>query len=230
MRTDAALDAAAADALFNSGEFGLALAGADQIVYFTRGKLAHAIGLNKPLCLEFPPLVGMTQKLSNLQAERAATLVIPRVSVVHGQEKYRKISLEILWSRDASRYTILIYPATSDEEEEIARTLRIKRLAEKSLDARTAGPWAASPAAPSGALAPAKAALPPSLASLTAREQDIVRLLICGHSNKNMARILSLSPKTVEAHRARAMKRLGLKTSAELIKLAVEAGWPDSQG
>jgi DNA-binding CsgD family transcriptional regulator len=56
-----------------------------------------------------------------------------------------------------------------------------------------------------------------------------VRLLIGGNSNKNMARILRLSPKTIEAHRARAIKRLGLKTSAELIRLAVETGWSEAE-
>jgi DNA-binding CsgD family transcriptional regulator len=227
MMPDTSLESDAIGALFDSGEFGLAMADAKQIVYFTRGKLAEAIVLHKPLCQEFPPLVGMTRKVSDLQTERAATLTIPRVSVVQGQANARKISIEVLWSRDAGRYTILIHPASSDEEEEIARTLRIKRLAEKSLSAGAAGGWQAGPTAQATAPAPAKAPPSPALASLTARERDVVRLLICGHSNKTMARILSLSPKTVEAHRARAMKRLGLKSSAELIKLAVEAGWPE---
>jgi DNA-binding CsgD family transcriptional regulator len=219
------VESAAIDALFDSGEFGLALADAHQIVYFTRGKLAQAIALHKPLCFEFAPLVGMMQKLSGLQAERAATLTIPRVCVVQGRAKDRKISIEILWSGDAGRYTILIHPATSRQEEEIAGMLRIRRLAEKSVNAGAAAGGQAAPAAQAGA-SPVAEAAPSPLAPLTARERDVVRLLVQGHSNKNMARILNLSPKTVEAHRARAMKRLGLKTSAALIKLAVEAGWP----
>lgn len=59
-------ETAAMDALFDSGEFGLALADAHQIVHFTRGTLAQAIALDKPLCLEFPPLVGMMQRLAGL--------------------------------------------------------------------------------------------------------------------------------------------------------------------
>ena len=218
-------ETAAMDALFDSGEFGLALADAHQIVYFTRGTLAQAIALDKPLCLEFPPLVGMMQRLAGLQSERAAALTVPRVSVIQGRGKHRRISIEVLWSRDAGRYTILIHPATSAEEEEIARTLRTKRLAERNINASAAAGWEGGPAAQAAAPVPAKALAAPALASLTAREREIAGLLIRGHSNKTMARMLSLSPKTVEAHRARAMKRLGLKTSAELIKLAVEAGW-----
>lgn len=227
MTGDALTEAAAIGALFDSGEFGLALASADQTVYFTRGKLAEAIALHKPLCLEFPPLVGMTQRLAGLQTERTAVLSIPRVCVVQKRGDCRKVSIEVHWSRDAGFYTVLIHPAAGAGEEEIARTLKVRRLAEKSINARAAGEWRGEPAgrAPGAAKPP-----PPALASLTARERDVVRLLVCGHSNKNMARILSLSPKTVEAHRARAMKRLGVKTSVELIKLAVEAGWPEAQG
>jgi DNA-binding CsgD family transcriptional regulator len=226
MKGNTALEAAAIGALFDCGEFGLALADADQTVYFRRGKLAEAIALHKPLCLEFPPLVGMTRKLAGLQAECTAVLTIPRVSVVKGQGNFRKVSIEVHWSRDAGFYTVFIHPAESAGEEEIARTLKVRRLAEKSINARAGGEWRPEPPG----RAPGAAKPPPALASLTARERDIVGLLVRGHSNKTMARILSLSPKTVEAHRARAMKRLGLKTSAELIKLAVEAGWPESQG
>ena len=151
------------DALFDSGEFGLALADAHQIVYFTRGTLAQAIALHKPLCLEFPPLVGLMPRLAGLQAERAAVLTVPRVSVVQGRGKYRRISIEILWSRDAGRYTILIHPATSGEEEEIARTLRTKRLAERNISAGAAAGWDGGPAAQAAAPVPAKALAAPAL-------------------------------------------------------------------
>ncbi len=59
---------------------------------------------------------------------------------------------------------------------------------------------------------------------LTVREREVVELLISGSSNKQIAHALSISEKTVEAHRARAIKRLGVKTSAQLIRMAGEFG------
>src|SRR5262249_26176511 len=59
---------------------------------------------------------------------------------------------------------------------------------------------------------------------LTVREREVVELLIRGSSNKQIAHALSISEKTVEAHRARAIKRLGVKTSAQLIRMAGEYG------
>jgi DNA-binding CsgD family transcriptional regulator len=59
---------------------------------------------------------------------------------------------------------------------------------------------------------------------LTVREREVVELLISGSSNKQIAHALGISAKTVEAHRARAIKRLGIKTSAQLIRMAGEFG------
>lgn len=57
----------------------------------------------------------------------------------------------------------------------------------------------------------------PVTAELTAREREIVQFLVVGHSSKQIARRLNLSPRTVEAHRARVIGKLGVKSSAELI-------------
>ncbi|QWF72042.1 response regulator transcription factor [Methylomonas paludis] len=55
------------------------------------------------------------------------------------------------------------------------------------------------------------------LSKLTARELEIARLLSKGTSNKEVARILDISPRTVENHRARVMDKTG---AANLIELA----------
>ena len=62
------------------------------------------------------------------------------------------------------------------------------------------------------------------VASLTERQQEVVKLLVQGCSNKVIAYKLNISEKTVEVHRSRAIRRLGVRTSAELIRLAGEFG------
>jgi DNA-binding NarL/FixJ family response regulator len=57
--------------------------------------------------------------------------------------------------------------------------------------------------------------------SLSARERTVVRLIAEGHNNKRIARILDLSLKTVETHRAAAHRKLGLKSTANLVRYAV---------
>jgi DNA-binding NarL/FixJ family response regulator len=58
-------------------------------------------------------------------------------------------------------------------------------------------------------------------AVLTAREQSIVKLVAEGHPNKVTSAMLNLSIKTVETHRAAAMRKLGLSSIAELVRYAI---------
>lgn len=64
-------------------------------------------------------------------------------------------------------------------------------------------------------------------ALLTAREQEITRLLAEGKSTKGIADQLCISPKTVENHRANIMKKLGIHNKMELIKYAARLGLID---
>lgn len=63
-----------------------------------------------------------------------------------------------------------------------------------------------------------------TLAAMSRRERDVLSLVIDGCSNKLIARQLSLSPRTVEMHRARLMKRVGATNAAELLRFASQAG------
>ena len=56
---------------------------------------------------------------------------------------------------------------------------------------------------------------------LTSRERNIVHLVAEGHSNKQIANLLSISVKTVETHRASIMRKLGLTSMAALVRYAV---------
>ena len=56
---------------------------------------------------------------------------------------------------------------------------------------------------------------------LTHREREIVQLIAEGRINKEIARRLGISVKTVESHRASAMHKLELKTTADLVRYAI---------
>jgi RNA polymerase sigma factor (sigma-70 family) len=59
---------------------------------------------------------------------------------------------------------------------------------------------------------------------LSARELEVLRLIARGHTHKEVAEQLHVSVKTIETYRARIATKLGLKTRAELVKYAMEAG------
>lgn len=59
--------------------------------------------------------------------------------------------------------------------------------------------------------------------SLTARETEIMDLVVAGKTNKNIAADLRVSPRTVEVHRGRVMTKLGMDTVATLVRLRLRA-------
>lgn len=60
--------------------------------------------------------------------------------------------------------------------------------------------------------------------TLTAREEEIVRLTARGYTNKEISEQLFISVKTVENHKTSAMKKLQLTTRADLVQYAIEHG------
>lgn len=64
------------------------------------------------------------------------------------------------------------------------------------------------------------------IASLSPREREVLEALVGGHPNKRIALYLGISVRTVEAHRARMMERLGVRRFAEAIRIAVLAMSP----
>ncbi len=58
---------------------------------------------------------------------------------------------------------------------------------------------------------------------LSSRERSVTQLIAEGHTNKSVGAVLNLSVKTVETHRASAMRKLGISSSAELVRYAIRA-------
>lgn len=62
-------------------------------------------------------------------------------------------------------------------------------------------------------------ALHARLENLSPREREVMDLVAAGHANKRVAADLGISERTVEIHRGRMMKKLGLRTVAELVRV-----------
>ncbi len=60
--------------------------------------------------------------------------------------------------------------------------------------------------------------------SLSGREANVLALLVQGLPNKQMARNLSISPRTIEIHRANMMRKLGAQTTSDAIRIGLYAG------
>ena len=63
----------------------------------------------------------------------------------------------------------------------------------------------------------------PVTATLTVREREVAQQLAAGATSKEIGRALAISPRTVEAHRARLMRKFGAATAGELIARLVGA-------
>src|SRR5688572_20184738 len=61
--------------------------------------------------------------------------------------------------------------------------------------------------------------------TISEREAAVRRLIACGYSNKEIASQLELSVKTVEAHKANAMRKLELSGRIDIVKYAILQGW-----
>jgi len=65
------------------------------------------------------------------------------------------------------------------------------------------------------------------IAALSAREREVLEGILKGDSNKEIARDLGISPRTVEAYRANLMMKMGAESLSELVRMAIEARGED---
>ena len=71
--------------------------------------------------------------------------------------------------------------------------------------------------------AAAEAAAVGLVARLTSREQEVLSAIVDGHSNKVIAAMLGISPRTVEVHRAHLFEKLEAASVSDLVKLKIRA-------
>lgn len=228
----------AVQALFESDVLGLAYADREQIIKLTKGKLADWIKIDGTICESVSALFGMKDEISDMRARDYCQISIPCVGFVTHPGSRGKVNVDVIWNAKLNGYLLLISPSDARQESNGKTTSqkRLKRIADELLqfnseyllrkrltlaEANQLVPGTAEsrPFSISGQKQP-HAANP--IKELTPREAQVVKLLVQGKANKMIAHTLHISEKTVEATRARAKKRLGVKTSADLIKVAVE--------
>jgi DNA-binding NarL/FixJ family response regulator len=151
--------------------------------------------------------------MNGLAATRALKAMKPDAVIVtltrHGDDAY----LQELLRAGASGY-VLKRSAPTELLHAIRRTAAGGQYLDSTLTARlTAGLIGGE----RGAKKPASA--------LTDREAAVLRLIASGYSNKEIAAQLAVSVKTVEAHKANAMRKLALNSRIDIVKYALLQGW-----
>ena len=153
--------------------------------------------------------------VNGLAATRALRQIRPDVKIVtltrHGDQAY----LQELLRAGVSGYVLKRSAPT-----ELLHAIRAAAAGGQYLDTTLT---ARATAVLAGKDSTAKAATP-----LTEREAAVIRLIASGYSNKEIAARLSLSVKTVEAHKANAMRKLDLTSRIDIVKYAILQGWLDN--
>lgn len=77
---------------------------------------------------------------------------------------------------------------------------------------------------------PREPAPPPPGDPLSDREEEVLRQIAWGRSNKEIAGRLGISTKTVETYRARIADKLGLRSRTDMVRFALRQGWLNEEG
>jgi DNA-binding NarL/FixJ family response regulator len=157
--------------------------------------------------------VSMPQ-MNGLETTRAMVEIDPRLAIValtrYSDEAYVQALLGagamgyVLKQSDPSELLLAIRAAASG-----------KKYLDSALSARVAGAFVARHARQGAAATP----------RITDREAEVLRLIASGHSNKEIAAQLDISVKTVEVHKANAMRKMGLRGRIDIVRYAVLQGW-----
>jgi two-component system, NarL family, response regulator NreC len=150
--------------------------------------------------------------LNGLAATRAVKEVAPEVAVValtrHSDEAY----VQEMLGAGASGYVLKQSAST-----ELLRAIRAAATGQRYLDATLASRAADAYLARNGARRPNP--------TISERETNVLRMMALGHSNKEIASALDISVKTVEVHKANAMRKLGLRGRIDVVRYAALNGW-----
>ena len=150
--------------------------------------------------------------VNGLVATRTLTKALPGVAVVmltrHADDAY----LQELLRAGASGYVLKQSPPAELLQAIRSTTTAFGKYVDSSLMPRVTARFAGEKVTgPSG--------------SVSERETEVLRLIASGYSNKEIASQLDLSVKTVEAHKANAMRKLELSGRIDIVKYAILQGW-----
>lgn len=152
--------------------------------------------------------------LNGLEVTRALQAAAPRVAIVvltrHTEEGY----VQQLLASGASGYVLKQSP-TSELLHAIRVVARGERYLDRRLATRAADAYMLKHGRHDGALHP----------TVSDREESVLRAMALGYSNKEIASELGISIRTVEVHKANAMRKLGLKGRIDVVRYALLNGW-----
>ena len=160
------------------------------------------------LDLTMPKIDGLTSlKQIRERAPHARVLIL----TMHADEQYLREAL----SRGAAGYVV---KQAADQEvlSAIRAVMRGELYIHPSMTKALLGDLVKQP----GSIGPRE-----SIELLSDRELHVIKQVARGHTNQEVAEKLSLSVKTVETYRARAMEKLSLASRAALVRYAMERGW-----
>lgn len=153
--------------------------------------------------------------MNGLVATRKLKALLPQLAIVtltrHGDDAY----LQELLRAGVSGYVL-----KQSAPAELLQAIRAAASGGQYLDSSLMPRVTAGFLGRSGGGRPHKAG-----AMLSEREAAVLRLIASGYSNKEIAARLTLSVKTVEAHKANAMRKLDLSGRIDIVKYAVLQGW-----
>jgi DNA-binding NarL/FixJ family response regulator len=149
---------------------------------------------------------------NGLDAARAIGSVAPKAAIVgltrHSDDGY----VQALLTAGARGY-VLKQSASSELLKAVRAAAEGRNYLDAALSERVAGTYLARHAAR------------PETPQVSERENQVLRLTAIGHSNKEIASQLGLSVKTIEVHKANAMRKLTLRGRVDVVRYAVRQGW-----
>ena len=182
-----------------------------------------------------PNLEVVAEAATGLDALRAARQSSPDIAIIeYALPEMNGLDLTLALKREAPWIEILIY-TMYDQEELIMDLLRAGargfvlksdggRHLFAAIDALSIHrPYFSAPVSETLLDQYLRSTPAPTLNELTHREREVVQLIAEGKINKEIGVALNISVKTVETHRATAMHKLKLRTTAELVRYAVRS-------
>ena len=151
-------------------------------------------------------------KLNGLKATEKLNAVCPQVKVLtlsrHADDGY----IRELLAAGACAYVL-----KQSAPGELIHAIRAVAAGGKYIDPKLAGKFMGSYSD--------RASRGEAKGNLSDRESEVLRLIALGYSNKEIAARLSLSVKTIEVHKANAMRKLNITSRIDLVRYAIFQGW-----
>jgi DNA-binding NarL/FixJ family response regulator len=153
--------------------------------------------------------------MNGLEATRALAESLPSARVVSLTRHDDTAYLQELVRAGAAGYVLKQSAAT-----ELLRAIRVVAAGGEYVDAALTR---------AGSSFPHRLRTGPDRSPVTDREITVLRLIAWGHSNKEIAAELHISVKTVEVHKANAMRKLNLRGRIDIVRYAILQGWLEDE-